>query len=196
MTREPAVSHHIGVFLMVVLAVILVALILSFLLGFFTFGGDDTIAPPHFKITSVKHGGGKLESFIVIRNAGPGDYPNRDLVARFFRNREPVLTGIFTLNGHEFIKTHHYGVQYIGGEGCKDALFARNEMLKVNLKNGLIRPGDLVELRVYQKGVTDTLLPINGWSITDQAYMNRYLEEKNGGPFPGYGLISQHRYQA
>lgn len=186
---DEADSNTIDHILMIGITVVIAALILLYLLGFFSGFFSDKLAEPVFEVINVVHGSGKLDSIVIVQNTG-SDYPNKDLAAMIYRNNQPLCAVINTLYGHEFIPTHHYGVQYMSGPGCRGRLFAHKEMISVNLKNGSLHPGDLIEFRVYQKDVEYLLVPYES-----MLNLQTWYNEQFYSPFPGYRLISQHKYK-
>lgn len=75
-------------------------------------------------------------------------YEKSDLSAQFYRNGEPIYVSIPTLYAHEFIPTHHYGVQYMTGTG---RLWCPGGRITIDFTDGTFRPGDLVGVEVYSK---------------------------------------------
>jgi hypothetical protein len=73
--------------------------------------------------------------------------------------------------------------------------FSPGEKIEINLKNGRYRPGDQVELRIYEKSGDSSFTPIMG-DITDSGYMQEWIEENFYSKHPGYRIISQHSYRA
>lgn len=195
MTREHAVSQVQGVLLMVVITVLLFLLIAAFLMGYFPLARHEPLAPPIIKIIAVNHYGAKLEGKITIRSFSSGDLINDDLQAILYANGKKVLANIHTLHGAGFIPTHHYGVKTISGSGCKELYFSPGETIVIDLKNGYIKPGDSLELRIYQKSDDDSMTPLRG-DLLDDAYMADYISENVFNSLQGYRLYSQHWYTA
>lgn len=196
MAQDPAVSSVHGNLLMVAIAVILAFLVLLLVLGMLSgLWGSQSLAPPLIQITDVFHtekGKMNLASRIAIMNRHCVEYRNRDLKAVFFRNGEELFARINTLNGHNFIPTQHFGVSTIGGAGCSNDFFSPGEKILIDLKNGYYRPGDRIELRIYQRSTDTRPAPITG-DLTDQAYMSTWLDEHIYSEKSGYRLISQHQ---
>jgi hypothetical protein len=80
-------------------------------------------------------------------------YVKDDLSAQFFRNGEPLFVRIPTLDAHEFIPTHHYGVQYMKGT---DSHWCPGGRITIDFTDGTFRPGDVVRVEILSK--TDGLL--------------------------------------
>ncbi len=91
--------------------------------------------------------------------------------------------------------TRHFGVQYIGGSGCRDLYFSPRESIIIDLKNGYIRPGDKVTLYIYQKYDGEIFLPLPT-NLLDRHYMARYLKEFVYKDMEGYRLYSEHQFIA
>jgi hypothetical protein len=62
---------------------------------------------------------------------------------------------ILTLNGHNFIPTHHYGVQTIGGGGSQGTQLVPRSSIRIDFADNTIFPGELVTVLIYQKGKGD-----------------------------------------
>ena len=199
MERDPAISSVHGGMLMVAVVVILSILVLLIVMGMMgVFGGSNTLAPPLIQITVVnhtQHGVMNLASRVTIENKHTVEYPNKDLQAEFLCNGKELLANIFTLHGPGFIPSHHFGVSTIGGPGCSGDYFSPGERILIDLKNGYYRPGDTVELRIYQRSGDTSVAPITGL-ITDHSYMEEWQEENLYSQRKGYRLISQHRFVA
>ena len=65
-----------------------------------------------------------FDSRVILLHTGKIAFQNRNLTAKFFRNGQPVSCSITTMNGHDFIDTVHWGVQWIGGSGCSGAMWS------------------------------------------------------------------------
>jgi len=195
MRYDEADSSSHGNILLVAIVIIAGVLLLAFLLGFLNFfPGDDSLAPPIIQIIGVNHGT-KFESQVTIRSFVKEDLENDKLRAKIFVNDEELLACIYSLNGHNFIPTHHYGVKYIGGSGCKGLYFSYKESIVIDLKNGYIKPGDEVVLYIYQKYDGDISCPIPT-KLLNRKYMEKYLDEFVFKGMEGYRLYSEHRYKA
>jgi flagellin-like protein len=149
MTDE-AVSNPVGVILMVALTVLLVALLL-----FFLFPNLFDTVPSPIQITAVKHyddqtGRLNYDSRMILIYKGDKRLDNAKLRAVVYRNEQPVPAVISTLNGNRFISTVHTGVQWIGGEACKDGGWCPNQMMSIDLADHTLFPGDMVRLDVFQ----------------------------------------------
>lgn len=108
--------------------------------------------PAIFVITDVIHeseeGREIFDSRMILLHNGSVSYPNRDLWARIYRNDDLLDCRIETLNGHDFISTHHYGVQYLSGSGCRSDAWNPGERMLIDLSDGTFRPGDLVTIEI------------------------------------------------
>ena len=74
------------------------------------------------------------------------EYEKSDLSAHFFRNGEPISASIPTMYAHEFISTHHYGVQTMNGEGSR---WYPGRPITIDFTDGTFRPGDVVRVEIY-----------------------------------------------
>ena len=198
--RDNGDSHVIGEFILIAVGIILAGILLLYCLGMLNgFFPRSALAPPYIKIISVLHttpqGNMNLASRIFIENTGTKEYNNRNLAAVFLKNGEEQYAVINTLHGEGFIPTEHFGVATIGGSGCRGEYFSPGEMIEINLKDGLYKPGDEVELRIYEKSADTALTPIIG-SVVDKQYMQDWVEENFFSKHPGYRIMSQHKYTA
>ena len=73
-------------------------------------------------------------------------YKKDDLSAQFYKNGEPLPARIPTMEAHEFISTHHYGIQYITGTG---SLWCPGGRITIDFTDGTFRPGDVVRVEIY-----------------------------------------------
>jgi|GEM_PF-467849 len=191
--RADTTTH--GTILMVAIAVLLGILLLALFLGLFSPNHfNQSLAPEIIKIIGINHGGSKLESRVTIRSFAAEELENDTLMAIIRVNGEKLLARILTLHGTDFIPTHHYGVKTIGGSGCRGHLFSPRETIVIDLKNGYIRPGDVVELVIYKKSDDTSAYPVG--NLLDEKYMERYQEEYIFHHIPGYRIYSQHQYTA
>jgi hypothetical protein len=88
------------------------------------------------------------DSRVVMVNNGTRSYENGPLKAIFYRNRALLSAAIPTLDGHAFISSHHFGVQWIGGSGCSDGTWTPGESTVIDFSDGTFRPGDLVQVDI------------------------------------------------
>jgi len=153
--RDPSVSEVHGTILFVVIVVLLLLVLLAYLMGFtLPKYGCECNAPELIKITTIDNGltsMGRYRSIIAIQNTGPNPLPNDDLSLELLINGEKTRE-ISTLNGHNFISTHHYGVQTIGGIGSHNQHMVPRSIISINFADNTIFPGELVTVRIYQKG--------------------------------------------
>ena len=153
--RDSSVSDVHGTILLVAIVILLLLVLLAYLMGFpLMKSGCECNPPPLIKITMIDNGitsQGKYKSIIAIQNTGPDPLPNDDLSLELLINGEKTRY-ISTLNGHNFIPTHHYGVQTIGGTGTHNQHMVPNSIISINFADNTIFPGELVTVRIYQKG--------------------------------------------
>jgi len=199
MHKEPGDSSTTGVIILVAVVVILAAIILISLFCLFSFSSTDHLAPPLIQVTSVLHttesGAMKYASRVNIQNTHTIEYKNRDLMAEFYKNHKKLYARIYTLHGADFVPSKHFGVATIGGEGCSGDFFSPHEMIGIDLTNGYYVPGDLVELRIYQKCSDSSQTPLTG-NLLHKDYMQDWLGENFYSEHKGYRIISQHTYKA
>jgi flagellin-like protein len=159
-------SNTIGTILLVVITVILAALLALILLSyqFPELTGPKEI-PTIFEIQTILSEKPDYDSRIVLKNIGDCSYENDYLLCRIYINNKMSGCVIKTMNGHDFISTHHYGVQTIGGMGCSDIAWNPSEKLAIDLSDSTIREGDHVRVDVIWAPTGTTI-------STDEYYMN------------------------
>jgi hypothetical protein len=112
--------------------------------------------PEIFTITSIESideitGHLNFDSRVILLHTGELVYQNRNLTAKFFRNGQPVSCSITTMNGHDFIGTIHWGVQWMGGMGCSGAMWSPGERIRIDFTDGTFHPGDRVQVDILDK---------------------------------------------
>jgi hypothetical protein len=88
------------------------------------------------------------DSRVTLVHTGLHPYENRRLQALFYRDRIPLHAVISTLDGHDFISTRHYGVQWMGGPGCSGGTWTPGETTVIDFSDGTFRPGDSVQVDI------------------------------------------------
>lgn len=149
---DQATSPVIGVVLIFGIIFILVLLVLLMCLGI-RLPAADTPVPEIFVINRIIHvnpqGILDYDSYMVIQNAGKIPYDNRRLYAKVYRNGVHLPCDIPTMNGNDFLPTHHYGIQTLGGFGSHDFLWYPDATIAINYAKGTFHPEDTVQLEVY-----------------------------------------------
>jgi len=148
--RQEAASPALGVILLLAITLILAVLVLlMFRLPYLY----DSSVPAIFKITTIRHtnehGALNYDSYMVVMNTGSTGYRNGNLYGVIYRNGEDLGWRIETFNGHNFIPTHHYGIQTLGGAGSQGTTWYPAEMIFIDFRDGTFHPGDLVAFEVY-----------------------------------------------
>jgi hypothetical protein len=154
--NDNAASDSIGVILMVSVTFLLALLVLLMItIQPFALNMEKEI-PEIFTITSIE-GVDEItdhlnfDSRVILLHTGKIAYQNRNLTAKFFKNGQPVSCSIITMNGHEFIDTVHWGVQWMGGMGCSGATWSPGEMMRIDFTDGTFHPGDRVQVDIFNK---------------------------------------------
>jgi len=145
-----ASSPALGIILLLAITLILALLVLlMFHLPFLY----DTSVPAIFKITNIRHtsehGALNYDSYMVIMNTGTAGYPNKNLYAGIYRNGVLMDCRIETFNGHDFIPTHHYTIQTLGGPGSCGSIWNPVEMVFIDFRDGTFHPGDQIIFEVF-----------------------------------------------
>jgi hypothetical protein len=110
--------------------------------------------PAIFVISSIDHRSElapypfNYDSRVTLVHIGTKYYENALLKAIFYRNQKPLRAVISTLDGHEFISTHHYGVQWMGGSGCSGGTWIPGESTVIDFSDGTFLPGDRVQVDI------------------------------------------------
>jgi hypothetical protein len=153
--NECGSSHPLATILLVAITLLL-ALLVLLLCPTLQFDFGEVTRPPAFiEILSVIHtneqGALNYDSRVVLLHNGTKEYPNDDMTATFYRNGKKLSCTIETLNGYNFIKTHHFGVQTIGGTGCRGDKWNPHEKIVIDFTDGTFHPGDTITVEIYQK---------------------------------------------
>ncbi len=153
--HERANSESIACILLIAITILVAALMLLCLdIPDFEL---DSGPPALFTIEKVSHtdrppgSQPNLDSRIILRHSGAHAAENDLLEAKIFRNGDLLSCRITTLNGHNFISTHHYGVQTLSGSGCQSDYWRPGESIAIDLSDGTLRPGDVVRVDVVRK---------------------------------------------
>ena len=141
---------------MLVILFAFAALVLAMLMMFasFSMGGGEEEVPAIFKILSVSHtddesGALNYDSRVVLSHTGPVTYNNSNLMAKFYKNEQPVSCKILTFHGEDFVPSHHFGVQTLSGEGCKGNTWLPNEKVAIDFSDRTFHPDDMVMAEIY-----------------------------------------------
>ena len=155
MSSDAADSSTIGNILLAALTILLALLVLLLFHPPPLDWSYSAGIPAIFVITSVQHQSDQYpyplnyDSRIILRHNGTESMKNDDLKAYIYRDGIRLMAAIPTLNGHNFVATHHYGVQWIGGTGSQGELWSPGETLTIDLPDGTLHPGDLVQVDVF-----------------------------------------------
>ncbi len=160
--ENQAVSKVVAELLLIALTMLL-ALLVLLLFSMPNLGLPAPEPPRIFAIKAIYHeneGHPYLlnnDSRIVLVNEGQEAFGNAGLRAEIYVNGVRTRAVIETLNGHSFISTHHYGVQWIGGSGCSGEEWSPGEKIVIDLADNTIRPGDLVRVDVVNRSMNKTV---------------------------------------
>ncbi|MFA6226706.1 MAG: archaellin/type IV pilin N-terminal domain-containing protein [Methanoregula sp.] len=148
-----ATSPVIGGILTIAITIIL-ALLVLLLFHMPSHAWQDNDVPAIFKITQITHGT-HLDSFMVVKNTGSIGYKNQNLYAKTYKNGIPLDCIISTMNGHDFISSHHFGIQNI--KGMSGQTWYSDLAISINYKDWTFHPGDVVTFEVYDT-TTDQII--------------------------------------
>lgn len=137
---------------MVAVTIILAALLLLTVLALIPSWSWTEPLPPPIIITGVSHysdetGQLTYASRVFLLNNGTTVYENDALKAIFYLNGQKVCI-VQTLNGHLLIPSHHYGVRYIKGEGCRSPYWNPGEEMIVDLTDRTFYPNAEVTVEI------------------------------------------------
>jgi len=142
---------------MVSVTILLALLVLLLMINIQPFSWNmEKKIPEIFTITAIESideitGHLNYDSRVILLHTGEIAYQNKNLTAKFFRNGLPLSCAITTMNGHDFINTIHWGVQWIGGIGCSGATWSPGERIRIDFTDGTFHPGDKVQVDILDK---------------------------------------------
>ncbi len=154
--NDGAVSQPIGVILIVTITIVL-ALLVLLMMNFQLFAtSPEEGIPEIFTITAIESsdeitGHLNFDSRVILLHTGASAFQNNNLKARFFKNGQPVSASIITMNGHDFISTSHFGVQWMGGSGCSGTTWSPGERICIDFSDGTFHPGERVQVDIIDK---------------------------------------------
>lgn len=174
---DRALSSVHGTLLMVVITVLLAILILQMALGMIPcWSWTEPPEPPIVIIdiihTSAETGERTYASRVFLLNNGSTVYSNDDLKAILYRDGQRTCT-VQTLNGHLFIPSHHNGVRYLKGEGCRTRYWNPGEVIEVDFSDLTIVPGVRVTMEIVDKPTKKTISrhTVTAWSYHLQRHL-------------------------
>jgi hypothetical protein len=147
-------SQLIAITLMLAVMFVIVAIVLAMLMMLPSLTWEKNEVPAIFQITSISHidektGALNYDSRVVMLHTGLAPFQNDNLMAKFFKNEQPVSCNILTLHGEDFIPTHHFGVQTISGEGCKGTTWLPGERVALDFTDSTFHPDEMVRVEIY-----------------------------------------------
>lgn len=154
--NDDAAADPIAIIFLVAITIILALLVLLMINVQFSAWTLEKEIPHIFIITSIEStdeltGHHNFDSRVILLHTGEIAYQNRNLTAEFFRNGLPVYCSVRTMNGHDFIETSHWGVQWMGGTGCSGATWSPGERICIDFTDGTFHPGDRIEADILDK---------------------------------------------
>lgn len=175
MRRDSAISPSIATVLLVLLTVLIAAILLLLCMGMINFSMDTYEPVPEIiVIQEIHHKNeqgvitwagrlylvhkGREEKPVVERNNNRFSYVVKeydpiilsDHCAVIYINgiRQPII--ISTLQGSEFIPTHHYGVSKLAGIGISGYEWMAGEWAWIDLRDEIITENDEVTLEIIR----------------------------------------------
>ena len=140
---------------MVAIAVLLAALVILMFQFPDIFYDPIHPLPSFLEISGVyhtdEHGILNFDSRVILMHNGTERLENGALRAEFFRNGTKISALITTLNGNEFISTHHYGVQTMGGLGCSGLYWDPKEKIVIDFSDNTFHSGDTIRVDIFMK---------------------------------------------
>ncbi|MGB7788574.1 type IV pilin [Methanoregula sp.] len=168
-TSDDASESPLGAILAVAITVVLAMLVLLMVSQLPNLLYDRTV-PTIFEITKIRHtdkdGVLDYDSYMVVKNNGKKPYDNRKLYAKTYRNGDHLPCDIPTMNGHDFIPLHPYGIKTLGGFGSDNFLWYPDATIAIDYSDGTFHPGDIVQFDVYDR-TTDQVISRDTYPHTD-----------------------------
>ncbi|MEA2034580.1 MAG: hypothetical protein U9N40_03700 [Euryarchaeota archaeon] len=156
--NDTANSHIIANILLVVIVLILAILVLLLCnIPNLSLPGTPDEPPAIFKITKITSTAPYYKGIIMIHHTGLKYYENDLLSAKIYKDDILMDCRITTLHGGNFVPTNHIGVHIMEGTGCRSNLWYPGQRTKIDVSNGLIRPGDSIRFDVIQKPKGDVI---------------------------------------
>lgn len=150
-----AVSPVLGVVLMVAVTVLLAAIILALLSWLPHL--CDPFPPAVIRVVEVHdydENGIELnyDSRLLMRNYGTKDIPNRQITAAFYCDGVRVNCRLVNFHGEDDVPSHHYGIQRVGGLGCRDETWESGGSVLIDFTDRTFMPGkkvrvDIIDIR-------------------------------------------------
>lgn len=148
---DRAVSQVLGVILLVAIVILLAALFFLMIhIPSFDFPGMGK-TPSFIEILGVYHENENYDSRVILIHNGTGDLNNSRLWAEFYRNGTKIPAVIETMNGYNFVGSHHDGVQTMGGLGCSGPTWCPGEKISIDFTDATFHPGDRVRVDIYTR---------------------------------------------
>lgn len=152
--ENEAVSPQIGTILLVAICILLAALIIL-MCQFPDFSIQVHPTPSFIEIAGVYHtderGVLNYDSRVILLHNGSERLRNANLRAEFFRNGTRIQAVIETMNGNDFISTHHFGVQTMGGLGCSGQYWDPQEKIALDFSDRTFHPGESIRVDIFWK---------------------------------------------
>ncbi|HOT94231.1 MAG TPA: hypothetical protein PK089_03475 [Methanoregulaceae archaeon] len=152
--HEDCVSPVVGVLLLVVVTIVLILLILAlFSLPHLC----NPFPPRQFEIVTIHDYDEdrpilNYDSRVLLRYTGSEPIPNRPLSGRFFVDGVPIRSVVTTFHGQDFIPTHHFGIERMGGLGCQGERWVPGAFVLIDFKDGTFRPRQRVRTEIIDSG--------------------------------------------
>ena len=158
--NDDASESPLAAVLAVAITIILALLVLLMVLQLPNLWYDPTV-PDIFQITKIRHtnkdGLLNYDSYMVVKNSGKTAFDNRNLYAKTYRNGDHLACDIPTMNGHNFIQVHPFGIKTLGGVGSDDFQWYPDALIAIDYSDGTFHPGDIVQFEIYDRK-TDQLI--------------------------------------
>ena len=157
MLNDDAESQVVGTILLIAIAIALATLVL---LLFHLPNLDWCLSrepPATIELQHIYHTSDlfphplNYDSRIILYHNGSEAWENDLLMARIYRNQTSLSCQITTMNGHNFISTHHNGIQTMGGTGCQTDRWNPGERIALDLTDGTLHPGDCIRVDIIYK---------------------------------------------
>ena len=151
---DDGVSPVIATLLLIALTLILCAVLAACVMCYTPSELSPSYPPEILAIESIDHynnGTLTFASKVTLRNIGTKKLRNANYSADVYINGEEQFIIIKTLQAHEFIDTHHFGIDLLYGCGPRGYEWESGNSGVFDLNDGTIHPGDSLRIDIIRK---------------------------------------------
>ncbi len=153
---DDGVSPAIATLLLIAITLIICAIVFACLMNYcYTSSGQFSEETPEIlAIVSVDHYNDKKLTFaskVKLRNIGTKPLVNQNYSAEVYINDVKQYVIINTLQAHDFIETHHFGISTISGSGPTGYEWEPGNSGDFDLLDGMVQPGCTLRIDIIRK---------------------------------------------